>query len=130
MIPMIVNTFNEIVFKACARFGKEENVEAKEIQVLFKLNEGGELIYSILKNYNPLKDVTFNQILNVKIDFRGFGQIVPPFITNTLITYGEKLEKNPTDLMVMCIVTGENKIVSFLYDKDKKPIEQIILEDL
>ena len=30
----------------------------------------------------------------------------------------------------MCIVTGENKIVLFLYNKDKKPIEQIILEDL
>jgi len=130
MIPMIVNTFNEIVFKACARFGKEENVEAKDIQVLFKLDDEGELIYSILKNYNLLKDVTFNQILNVKIDFRGFGQIVPPFIKNTLITYGEKLKKNSTDLMVMCIVAGENKIVLFLYDKNKKPIEQIILEDL
>jgi len=59
-----------------------------------------------------------------------YGQIVPPFIQNTIVTYAEKLEKNPTDLMVMCIVTGENKIVLFLYDNNKKPIEQIILEDL
>ena len=130
MIPMIVNTFNEIVLKACERFGKEEGVEAKEMQVLFKLDDEGEVTYSILKKYNPIKDVTFNQILNVKIDFRMYGQIVPPFIQNTIITYGENFEIHPTDLMVMCIVTGENKIVLFLYNKDKKPIEQIILEDL
>jgi hypothetical protein len=94
------------------------------------LDDEGEVEYSILKKYNPIKDVTFNEILNVKIDFRMYGQIVPPFIQNTIVTYAEKLEKNPTDLMVMCIVTGENKIVLFLYDNNKKPIEQIILEDL
>lgn len=130
MIPYVVTTFNEIVYKACERFGKEEGVEAKEMQVLFKLDDEGEVEYSILKKYNPIKDVTFNQILNVKIDFRMYGQIVPPFIQNTIVTYAEKLEKNSTDLMVMCIVTGENKIVLFLYDNNKKPIEQIILEDL
>jgi len=38
MIPYVVTTFNEIVYKACERFGKEEGVEAKEMQVLFKLD--------------------------------------------------------------------------------------------
>lgn len=129
MVDIIVNTFNEIVYKACERFGKEEGVEAHKMQVLFKLDDDGEINYSILKEYNPLKEVTFNQILNVKIDFRMYGQIVPPFIKNTLITYGEKLETHPTELMVMCVVKGVNKVGLFLY-KNKKPIEEIILEEL
>jgi len=53
MIPYVVTTFNEIVYKACERFGKEEGVEAKEMQVLFKLDDEGEVEYSILKKYNP-----------------------------------------------------------------------------
>lgn len=129
MLGFIANTFYEIVYKACERFGSEEGVEASDIQVLFKLDDGGEVNYSLLKKYNPLKDVTFNQILNVRIDFKGYNQFVPPFIQKTLISYGEKLETNPTDLMVMCVVKGKNKIGLFLY-KDKKPIEEIILEDL
>ena len=129
MIDLVVNTFNEIVYKACERYGKEEGLEANEMQVLFKLDDEGEVGYTILKKYNPLKVVTFNQILNVKIDFRMYGQIVPPFIQNTLISYGEKLETNPTELMVMCVVTGVNAVKLFLY-KDKKPIEEIILEEL
>ena len=129
MIDLVVNTFNEIVYKACERYGKEEGLEANEMQVLFKLDDEGEVGYTILKKYNPLKVVTFNQILNVKIDFRMYGQIVPPFIQNTLISYGEKLETNPTELMVMCVVTGVNSVKLFLY-KDKKPIEEIILEEL
>jgi len=129
MVEFVVNTFNNIVYKACERYGKEEGVEATEMQVLFKLDDEGEVEYSILKNYTPFKDVTFNEILNVKIDFRMYSQIVPPFIQNTILTYGEKLEANPNELMVMCVVTGVNKVVLFLY-KDKKPIEEIILEEL
>jgi hypothetical protein len=129
MLAFIVDTFYEIIYKACERFGSEEGVEASDIQVLFKLDDEGEVNYSLLKKYNPLKDVTFNQILNVRIDFRGYSQLVPPFIQKTLIDYGEKLQTNPTQLMVMCVVKGKNKIGLFLY-KDKKPIEEIILEDL
>lgn len=129
MVEFVVNTFNNIVYKACERYGKEEGVEATKMQVLFKLDDEGEVEYSILKNYTPFKDVTFNEILNVRIDFRMYSQIVPPFIQNTILTYGEKLEANPNELMVMCVVTGVNKVVLFLY-KDKKPIEEIILEEL
>jgi hypothetical protein len=129
MLAFIVNTFNEIIYKACERYGSEEGVEASDIQVLFTLDDEGEVNYTLLKKYNPLKQVTFNQILNVRIDFKGYSQLVPPFIQKTLIEYGEKLETNPTQLMVMCVVKGKNNIGLFLY-KDKKPIEEIILEDL
>lgn len=129
MVDAIVEKFNEIVYKACERYGKEEGLETNKVQVLFFLDDEGEVAYKILKEYRPWKQVTFLEILNVKIDFKLYSVMVPPFIQNTLIAYSEKLETNAQDLFVMCVVKGENKVGLFLY-KDKKPIEEINLEEL
>jgi hypothetical protein len=85
--------------------------------------------YSLLKEYRPFKEVTFNQILNVKIDFRGYSMIVPPFIKDTINKYSEKLTTSAQNLFVMCVIKRENEIALFLYN-DKKPVEEIILAEI
>jgi len=129
MMEIIVDKFNEIIYKACVRYGNEEGVDGNKMQVLFSLDDEGEVKYSLLKEYRPFKDVTFNQILNVKIDFKGYSMIVPPFIKNTINKYSESLSTSPQNLFVMCVVKRENEIGLFLYN-EKKPVEEIILAEL
>jgi len=129
MMEIIVDKFNEIIYKACERYGKEEGLDGNKMQVLFSLDDEGEVKYSLLKEYRSLKEVTFNQILNVKIDFRGYSMIVPPFIKDTINKYGEKLSTPTQNLFVMCVVKRENEIALFLYN-DKKPVEEIILAEI
>jgi hypothetical protein len=129
MMEIIVDKFNEIIYKACERYGKEEGLDGNKMQVLFSLDDEGEVKYSLLKEYRPFKDVTFNQILNVKIDFKGYSMIVPPFIKDTINKYSEKLSTTPQNLFVMCVVKRENEIGLFLYN-EKKPVEEIVLAEL
>lgn len=129
MIEIIVDKFNEIVYRACERYGKEEGVDANKMQVLFSLDDEGEVKYSILKEYRPLKEVTFNQILNVKIDFRGYSMIVPPFIRDTINNCSEELQTDAKKLFVMCLVKKEEDIGIYLYN-EKEPVKEIILAEL
>ncbi len=129
MMDFIVDKFNEIVYKACVRYGKEEGKEANQMQVLFSLDDEGEVKYKILKEYRPFKEVTFNEILGVKIDFKGYSMFVPPFIKDTLNKYSEKLQTNANNLFVMCVIKRENQIGLFLYN-EKEPVEEIILEEI
>jgi hypothetical protein len=129
MMEIIVDKFNEIIYKACERYGKEEGLDRNKMQVLFSLDDEGEVKYSLLKEYRPFKEVTFNQILNVKIDFRGYSMIVPPFIKDTINKYSEKLTTSAQNLFVMCVIKRENEIALFLYN-DKKPVEEIILAEI
>lgn len=128
-MEIIVDKFNEIVYRACERYGKEEGVEANKMQVLFSLDDEGEVKYSILKEYRPFKEVTFNQILNVKIDFRGYSMIVPPFIRDTINNCSEELKTDATKLFVMCLVKKEEDIGIYLYN-EKEPVKEIVLAEL
>jgi hypothetical protein len=127
MTDFIVDKFNEIVYNACERYGRENELSGDKMQILFRLNEEDDVEYDLLREYKKVKNLTFNEILNVKIDFRGYSMIVPSFIKQTLKSYSEQLETSPTNLSVMCVI-AEKKVVLCLY-KGFDFVKQISLEE-
>lgn len=127
MTDFIVDKFNEIVYNACERYGRENELSADKMQILFRLNEEDDVEYDLLREYKKVKNLTFNEILNVKIDFRGYSMIVPSFIKQTLKSYSEQLETSATNLSVMCVI-AEKKVVLCLY-KGFDFVKQISLEE-
>lgn len=130
MTDFIVDKFNEIVFKALERYGKENQVDVDQMQILFRLNEEEEVEYDLLKEYKKISSLTFNEIMNVKIDFRGYSLIVPPFIKQTLLTYSNEMETKVTELSVMCVATQltSSRIALCLYN-GRDFVKQIKLEE-
>jgi hypothetical protein len=116
MVDFIVDKFNEIVYRACERYAKEENVETAAIQVLFSIDEDGEVKYEIAKSYKPIRQVTFNEILNVRIDFRGYGMLVPQFIGQTINGFAEEMKTRPQELFVMAVPKTVKDVSLFLYE--------------
>jgi hypothetical protein len=127
MTDFIVDKFNEIIYNACERYGRENELSGDKMQILFRLNEEDDVEYDLLQEYKKVKNLTFNEILNVKIDFRGYSIIVPSFIKQTLKSYSEQLETSPTNLSVMCVI-AEKKVVLCLY-KGFDFVKQISLEE-
>lgn len=75
----------KIMKNAIVRYAKEEEIETKRIQLLiYTDNPDLEPKYKVLKNNRELKKVSFNEILNVKLDFLGREILATPFITNTI----------------------------------------------
>ncbi len=127
MVDFIIEKFNEIVSKACKRYGAEEGLDAMKMQVLFKLGEE-DVDYFILKEYKELKQVTFMNILNVRIDFKGYSMIVPPFIQKVLVKYAEELKAEPSKMSVLCLPQPNEKVVLCLYN-EKNFVKKIEIEE-
>ena len=74
-----------ILSKAIERYAKENEVSNERVQLLiYTDNPDLEPKYKVLLDNKPLKEVSFNEILNVKLDFLGREFIATPFITNTI----------------------------------------------
>lgn len=130
MLDSIIDKFKNIVQEACGRFGKQEGVAPQEIQVLFSIGEEEEVKYTLLKQYKPLSDVTFNQLMGVKIDFRGYSLFVPQFIKAQLTEYAEELSVPIRQLTVMCVyIQDANTVQLWLYN-GKDAVKEVVLEDL
>lgn len=128
MVDFIIEKFNEIVSKACTRYGQEQEVDATKIQVLFRLGDDAEVEYYILKEYVELQKVTFNNILNVRIDFKGYSMIVPPFIQKVLVKYAEEMKVEPNKMSVICISQPNSKVVLCLYS-EKTFVKKVNIEE-
>ena len=132
MKDFIVNEFGKIITKACVRFGKENGLDKTEMQIVFRLNQEDELEYVVLKKYEEWKSVSFNEILGVKIDFKGYGMMVPNFIKNLLVQYSVELDKPFDSLRIMSLAKNgekENEVVNCLYYKNNF-IQVINLEEI
>ena len=81
----IVKTTSEIMLKAIKNFAKEFEVAETETQLMIQASdEQCSPIYKVLVNNKVKKQVTFNEILNVKLDFLGREIIATPFISSSL----------------------------------------------
>lgn len=113
----------------------ENEVEARESQVLiFTDNPDCEPKYKVCKRFNPIREITFNELLNVRIDFLGREMLATPFITN----YIKKLIRDngcknyeEVDVLVYSLSNeckdADIKMHLFI---NKKPTKELTFDDL
>lgn len=87
----IVGSAIDIMSKALKRLSEENNCDAKNIQLVIKFN-GQSVLYSYMKDYQKISDLTFNDILNVKFDFKQREFLTAPFLQSSIVRLSE--EKN------------------------------------
>jgi hypothetical protein len=85
---------------ALKRLSDKNNCDAKNIQLVIKFN-GERVLYSYMKDYQKISDLTFNEILNVKFDFKQREFITAPFLQQSIVRLAN--EKN-TDVSEMSSV--------------------------
>ena len=75
----IVNSAIDIMSKALKRLSEENDCDAKNIQLVIKF-DGERVLYSYMKDYQKISDLTFNEILGVKFDFKQREFLTAPFL--------------------------------------------------
>jgi len=103
----IVNSAIDIMSKALKRLSEENNCDAKNIQLVIKF-DGEKVLYSYMKDYQKISDLTFNEILGVKFDFKQREFLTAPFLQKSIVRLAE--EKN----------TDVNEISSVIVTKDSE----------
>tara|TARA_B100000902_G_scaffold368298_1_gene391549 strand:+ start:1050 stop:1460 length:411 start_codon:yes stop_codon:yes gene_type:complete len=106
-----------IMRKAIQNFAKEHNVDNTKSAVLISTKDEANStpIYTLLINNIPKGEVSFNQILNVKIDFLGREIIASPFIANTIRRLARENKCSVLDVNVLVYTQDENADKVLLY---------------
>lgn len=121
----IVDKVKGTMNNALSNFSKELNVPVTDVSIVITTNDESEgtPIYELYKreeNKNALiKEITFNEILNVKIDFQGREQMAAPFLAETLKRMAKETDCSPKDieLMVRNYENAENNPYILLHSK-------------
>ena len=122
-----------IMRKAIQNFAKEHNVENTKSAVLISTTdtESSTPNYQLLINNIPKGEVSFNRILNVKIDFLGREMIAKPFIANTIRRLARENECGVLDINVLVYTQDESAENVLLYFfKGKTPVKPLTFEYL
>lgn len=128
MIDIIVSQFREISKKAINRFSGSYDTTPQRVQISFSLkaievedenkqkNVDYNVVYRVYKDYQKVEDVTFLNILGVKIDFKGISIFAPPFIKKTLLGFAKELGSDNQSVFVMLYLTDEDDLQLSLYN--------------
>ena len=128
----IVKTTSNIMLNAIKNFSKEYEVAETETQLMINASdEDCSPIYKVLVNNKVKKDVTFNQILNVKLDFLGREIIASPFIASSLRKLRREQGCGFEDLSILIYKQKDEQTIPTLYFfEGVKPIKAITFDYL
>jgi hypothetical protein len=129
MIDFISEKFTEISSKCLERNAKEYNAKKINMQLVFKLNKESEAEYLIYKDYQPQKNISFMEVLGVKLDFKGYSLFVPKFIKGALERFCEEENIDKDKVRVVLNFNADNDLLLFLYNNNEF-VKQVELESL
>ena len=122
-----------IMKKAIQNFASKYEVDVTKSSILIstKDKESANPNYLLLINNIPKGEVTFNEILNVKIDFLGREVIATPFIANSIKRLARENKCEVLDVNVLVYTQSQNAEEMLLYlFIGKTPKKQITFEYL
>lgn len=129
MIDIISSKFNSIASECIIRNAKEFQVKKEQVQLVFKLGVDGNSEYLIYKDFKPNKVLTFLQVLNVRLDMKGYSLFVPSFIKGALNRFCDE-HKIGKDKVRVVIMLNENSSLNMWLYNDSQYVKQIQLESL
>ena len=128
----IQKTTSNIMLNAIKNFSKEYDVAETKTQLMINASdENCTPIYKVLVENKVKKQVTFNEILNVKLDFLGREIIATPFIASSLRKLRREQGCGFEDLNILIYKQKEDQAIPNLYFfEGVKPIKPITFDYL
>ena len=128
----IQKTTSNIMLTAIKNFAKEFDVAETKTQLMINASdENCTPIYKVLVDNKIKKQVTFNEILNVKLDFLGREIIATPFIASSLRKLRREQGCGFDDLNILIYKQKEDQTIPNLYFfEGSKPVKPITFDYL
>jgi len=117
----------EVMLNAISNFAKEYEVNDLQTQLMIKARDDeGTPFYLVLVDNKIKKEVSFNEILNVKVDFLGREIIATPFIKQSIRKLQREHNCKMDDINILVYKRKEDETKPYLYffeqQKAIKPI--------
>ena len=116
----IVSSAISIMSKALKRLSDENKCDAKDIQLVIKFN-GQQVLYSYMKHYEKISDLTFNEMLCVKFDFKQREFLTAPFLQKSIVRLAEERNTDVNEISSVIITKDSeaDKVYMLAYHNDE-----------
>lgn len=116
---MLKKMTENVMVNACINFAKNAGVDVSESQLMIftKDNEAVPAYKSLIRGKEP-REVSFNEILNTKVDLLNREALSTPTIQQCLKVFAKEMEATPQDVKIV-IYTDKKKAGLALYNKGK-----------
>lgn len=126
---------DEIVTKTMrngiVRFAKEAKVAHANSQLMIFMKQGEEMpCYKSLLQGKQAREVSFNEILGVRIDLLNREAIAAPFIGNSMRRFAAELETPPNNVYVLCWLSFNGQKLHLGLYKGAQFIRELELSDV
>ena len=132
MIEFIQNQTKKIMLNCCKNYAKEQKMNVEDVQLVLGLDEEGNT-YTICENYVAKKHLDIMEVLGVRIDFKGYSKIAPPFIAKSILRFSDSKDLPIENTKILCLplYDEDNNIdmMLFLYN-NMEYVETISFQDL
>ena len=108
------------------KYSRINNINEEQTQILITSNDEDGVNYTICSNWNPNQKVTFNDIMDVKVDLLGFEMMASPFLRKSVDMYAKNYESDSKDMNLF--IFKKNKKIGVAVYKDKTNKEVLTLE--
>jgi hypothetical protein len=132
MLEFIVNETQKIFTKAIKRYAKDTGGEEDFASILLRLEmieEDKQVVYDYCYEGVEQKRSTIKEILNVKIDMKGYSVLVPPHIRKFLLDFETELGTEDVSVMIYLNREDYDSVRFFLY-KSTDFVREVYLEQL
>ena len=116
----IVNSAIDVMSKALKRLSTENDCDATNIQLVIKF-DGQKVLYSYMKDYEKISDLTFNEILGVKFDFKQREFLTAPFLQKSIVRLAEERNTDVNEISSVIVTKDSeaNKVYMLAYHNDE-----------
>ena len=105
---MIFGKTQKIMKTGIAKYSKEFETTKDNTQILVRADEGDGVSYTMCNNWKPINEVSFKDIMNVRVDLLGFEMMASPFLRKSVDMYSKYYE------------ALDSKINLFIFEKSDK----------
>lgn len=114
---MIAKQIEKTIKKGFGKIAKKENIDVNKIQVLIKVDEKTEdgLSYLLIKDNKPAKNLSFEEVIGVKVDLLRLKGAVVPILQNSIEAMSQVEEISKENIGYM-IVFRDGNLHYFLFN--------------
>ena len=105
---MIFGKTQKIMKTGISKYSKEFETTKENTQILVKANEGDGVNYTMCNNWKPKNEVSFKDIMDVRVDLLGFEMMASPFLRKSVDMYSKYYD------------TSNSQINLFIFEKSDK----------
>jgi hypothetical protein len=128
---MITEIVEKVMRNGIISFAEQSSVRIGHSQLMIFCKEDTAVpCYKSLIYEKPSREVSFNEILGVKVDLLNREGIAGPFIQNALLRYSKEYNISPPHIHIVVFVNEINKSVNLHLYNGATSIKPITLDEV